>query len=153
MWIQFQIGKQQQYELGAFLRKRYFNLIANDPDNVYVESTNVTRTLLSGAYTMAGMFPTQTNYQHSNRSVKWHLNRIHLIPQIFNRFYHMEQICPAYDQAYAKLLQSHEFKSILEGNRSLIEYLEVHSGQNVNTIRQIKNLHQTLSLERLKGFR
>lgn len=110
------------------------------------------RTALSGAYTMAGMFPTQTNDQNMISSVMLQLTRIHSIPQIFNRFYHMEQICPAYDQAYAKLLKSHEFKSILEGNQTLIEYLEVHSGQNVRTIQQIKNLHQTLSLEQWKGF-
>lgn len=118
------------------------------PDNIYAESTNVKRTLLSAKYTMAGLFQIQNYYPDSSVSAL----AIHTIPNYMNRFFHMHQICPSYDQAYDELLKSEEFTSILRSNQSLIDYLTLHSGQNISTISDIKRLQQTLWIEELKGF-
>lgn len=68
------IGKQQMFELGVYLRRRYYKLL---PDNgkyhvnhVYVESTDTDRTLASAAYTLAAMFPPM-NEQIWHKSLAW----------------------------------------------------------------------------------
>lgn len=70
----FKIGKQEQFELGSYLRKRYSKLIKEDGsynhEQIYVQSTDVDRTLNSAAYLLAGMFPPK-GQQIWNESLIW----------------------------------------------------------------------------------
>lgn len=52
------MGKQQLYELGQYLRRRY-NVILGakySPNKVYIQSTDVDRTLMSAEACLAGLY-------------------------------------------------------------------------------------------------
>lgn len=68
------IGKQQMFELGAYLRQRYFKLLPENgqynANDIYVRSTDVDRTLTSAAYALAAMFPPM-NEQIWDKTLLW----------------------------------------------------------------------------------
>lgn len=64
----------------------------------------------------------------------------------------MKRRCPRYRKAHAEYIQSDEIKSIFKSNRTLIEYIELHAGMQLKTILDIKQLHEALWIENLKGF-
>lgn len=51
-------GKRQLFELGLYLRRRYNNLLGArySPNDVYIQSTDVDRTLMSAQACLAGLF-------------------------------------------------------------------------------------------------
>lgn len=54
-----QKGKQQQYELGQFLRQRYDGFIDSEykRNEIYVLSSDLDRTLMSAEANLAGLYP------------------------------------------------------------------------------------------------
>lgn len=68
------IGKQQMFELGAYLRRRYFKLLPENGqyhvNDIYVQSTDIDRTLNSAAYALAAMFPPM-NEQLWDKTLMW----------------------------------------------------------------------------------
>lgn len=62
------------YKLGSYLRQKYSKLIESDGsynhEQIYVQSTDVDRTLASAAYNLAGMFPPK-GQQIWNEALMW----------------------------------------------------------------------------------
>ncbi|KAJ8944268.1 hypothetical protein NQ318_009645 [Aromia moschata] len=52
-------GKQRHYELGKWFRNRYDSFLPKiySPDDIYVRSSDVDRTLMSAAANLAGLYP------------------------------------------------------------------------------------------------
>ncbi|KAJ8957112.1 hypothetical protein NQ318_007327 [Aromia moschata] len=52
-------GKERQYQLGEWFRKRYSTFLPNEysPKDIRVVSTDVDRTLMSAAANLAGLYP------------------------------------------------------------------------------------------------
>lgn len=155
-WNSLQIGRQQQHELGAYLRRRYINLMPNNGsyhrNNIYVQSTDVDRTLMSAAHNLAGMFPPE-NQQIWNDSLLWQAIPIHTIPQHLDYVLANKKPCPLYDQTYDEYEQSDQIKAILASNASLIQYLDQYVGQKIETICEVKTIYQALWVEQLKHFK
>lgn len=151
----FQIGKQQQYELGTYLRKRYNSVYIENGsysrENIYVQSTDVDRTLMSAAHNLAGMFPPQ-NSQIWNNSLLWQAIPIHTIPQNLDGILTARRPCQFYDQNYKNYEQSTEIQSMLKSHRALMEYLAKHVGNEVNTICDVNTIYNSLWVEQLNNF-
>lgn len=98
-----QIGKQQMYELGAYLRQRYYKLIPDGGqyhvNKVYVQSTDTDRTLNSAAYALSAIFPPM-NEQIWNKSLMWQAIPIHTIPKYLDYILSMDKQCPKYKHAF-----------------------------------------------------
>lgn len=77
---------------------------------------------------------------------------IHTMPEQMDHVLAMKRPCPRYQKAYEEYLQSDEIKSILESNRTMIEYMEKHAGMRFVEIRKIKAFYEALWIEQLKGF-
>ena len=155
-------------------------LIENDGSynskNIYVQSTDVDRTLNSAAYNLAGMFPPK-GQQIWNESLLWQgkdwnsktstliilyslifINfstaiPVHTVPEKLDHILAMKRPCPKYQKAYDEYIESDEIKSIFKNNQTLIEYLELHSGKELKTLFDLKSLNETLWIENLKGFK
>lgn len=68
-------------ELGKWIRKRYNSLI-NDtyqPDEIYVQSTDVDRTLMSAQLNLAGLYPPQKE-QVWDENIHWQPIPVHTKP-------------------------------------------------------------------------
>lgn len=106
---------------------------------------------MSAAHNLAGMFP-PSNQQIWNDSLLWQAIPIHTMPENIDYILAMKRPCPLYIKAHKEYEQSKEIQSILEDNRELIQYLEMHSGLTLDRIIHIKSLYETLWIENLKNL-
>ncbi|KAJ8975475.1 hypothetical protein NQ317_019803 [Molorchus minor] len=142
------VGLQHQFELGKWLRKRYSNFLPEtfSPNNIYVQSTDKDRTLMSAAVNLAGLYP-PTNTEVWNKNIVWRPIPIHTVPEGDDAVLAMKKACPKYDLLYEELLNSTFFRIVDEKNRQLYEYLSEKTGWNITTIRQIETIYSTLLIE------
>lgn len=80
----FQEGKDRHFKLGQLNRERYEGFLSEsyDPDEIYVRSSDVDRTLMSAQCHLAGLYPptNQTN-QTWNPDLIWQPIPVHTIPK------------------------------------------------------------------------
>lgn len=81
-FILLQIGKQQHYHLGKWLRQRYSTLLSKiyNKDEIYVRSTDVDRTLMSALSNLAGLYePSTTDIW--NPAIDWQPIPVHTLTE------------------------------------------------------------------------
>lgn len=144
----FQIGKNQHYELGQWLRQRYSSLLDSSysSSNIYVHSTDVDRAIMSAESNLAGLFP-PTNQQIWNKNIMWQPIPIHTIPRSMDYVLAFQKSCPAFDEELSAVRNSEEFMQLDERLSNLYEYLTKHTGTIVNTIEAIQRINNTLTIE------
>lgn len=107
---------------------------------------------MSAAHNLAGMFPPQ-NEQIWNKDLLWQAIPIHTIASENDYALGMYNTkCPLYEKAYGECEKSDEIQSMLKNHEELIHYLEKHIGRQIENLRQIGALYQTLYVEQLKNF-
>ncbi|XP_077608409.1 prostatic acid phosphatase isoform X3 [Crocuta crocuta] len=75
-----QLGMEQHYELGRYIRERYRTFL-NDSyrrEQVYIQSTDVDRTLMSAMTNLAGLFPPE-GIDVWNPSLRWQPIPVHTL--------------------------------------------------------------------------
>uniref|UniRef100_A0A8C6T5U3 Lysosomal acid phosphatase n=1 Tax=Neogobius melanostomus TaxID=47308 RepID=A0A8C6T5U3_9GOBI len=84
-----QVGMQQHYNLGQFLRKRYTGFLneSYDRHEISVRSTDYDRTLMSAEANLAGLYP-PSGSQVFNPNVKWQPVPVHTVPMAEERSQH-----------------------------------------------------------------
>ncbi|XP_037029743.1 prostatic acid phosphatase-like [Bradysia coprophila] len=144
------LGKQQHYNLGKWLRNRYDNLISDkySKDTVFIRSTDVDRTLMSAEADLAGLFP-PTKDQLWNPSIPWQPIPVHTMPENMDELLAAKKSCPAYDYALKKYKKSEDFVRLNKRFQGLYEYLTEHSGKKVDSPTGVNNLYNNLFIEDL----
>ncbi|XP_031634018.1 prostatic acid phosphatase-like [Contarinia nasturtii] len=148
------VGKEQHYQLGQFFRKRYRKLLENGNylrDFIYVQSTDVDRTLMSAESNLAGLFPPEGNQIWDNQ-IKWQPVPIHTIPEQLDGVLASKRPCARYTMAAKKYQKSQEFQDLLNKYKSLFQYLEQNSGTSIKTLDDAQYLYNTLWIENLKNY-
>lgn len=77
------VGKQQQYELGKYFRRRYEKLLGDgsySPDKVFAVSSELDRTINSASLVLAGLFPPQ-NDEIWNKDLLWNPIPVYIVPR------------------------------------------------------------------------
>lgn len=66
------VGKRQLFDLGLYLRRRYNTLLGEkySPNKVYIQSTDVDRTLMSAEAALSGLF-IPTEEEQWNDRIMW----------------------------------------------------------------------------------
>lgn len=139
--------------MGKYFRQRYEKLIGDGTylaDKIYVQSTDVDRTLMSVESNLAGFFP-PSDSQIWNGDLLWQPIPIHTIPERLDYVLAGKKPCARYNHAMKKYEDSPEFKALLKKFRPLFLYLEQNSGKPMNTINDIQWLYNTLWIEQLKN--
>lgn len=149
----FQAGKQTQYQLGLFLRRRYENLLGDrfEPEKVSVLSSGFDRTINSANVVVMAMFP-PTGNQVWNNDLVWQPIAVHTKPVEMDNLISCDIACKRYVQALEEYQQTPEIKSLIDENRKLFEYLEEHTGQPVRNLNQLKDIQNILEIENSMNF-
>ncbi|CAG7733099.1 unnamed protein product, partial [Allacma fusca] len=77
-------GKEQQFALGQYLRKRYDNFLNDSysPYEIYVQSSNVDRTLMSAEANLAGLYPPNSDISRWSVDIPWQPIPVHAEPLV-----------------------------------------------------------------------
>lgn len=151
----FQVGKQSEYELGLFLKRRYKQLIGDDgkfePKKVSVLSSGFDRTINSATVVLSALFPPISN-QIWNEQLLWNPIAVHSIPSKVDYLISCDIACRRYVKALNEYQQTPEIKSLINKNQKLFEYLEKNTGQPVRNLDQLKDIQNILSIENSMNF-
>lgn len=147
------VGMRQHYELGLWLRQRYISLLKNDysKTDVYVQSTDVDRTLMSVESNLAGLFPPRGS-RTFEPNLKWQPIPVHTVPEHLDHVLAMKKPCPRYDAEFALARNLPEIKALEEQYQTVFKYLSLHTGSEVKTIENAEYIHSTLFIESLKNM-
>nr|CAI5829550.1 unnamed protein product [Callosobruchus analis] len=142
------LGKQQQKELGRWLRQRYQTFLPHkySEKDIYVRSTDVDRTLMSAEANLAGLFPPSAG-QIWDTTLKWQPIPVHTKPEREDALLAAKKPCAKYDILLKKLLASDYFRNISRQNHDLYAYLSRYSGDHVNSLERAEYLYNTLYIE------
>lgn len=142
------LGKQHHYELGQWLRKRYNGLIGDiyTPEDIYIRSTDIDRTLMSAQANLAGLYAPKGK-DIWNPDIAWQPIPVHTEKEKHDKLLAMKKPCPAYETAYKALLASEEFKRIRTKYSQLFEYLTEQTGEKIDSLERAQYLYSALFIE------
>ncbi|XP_055307524.1 prostatic acid phosphatase-like isoform X1 [Sitodiplosis mosellana] len=149
-----QIGVEQAYELGAYLRRRYASLLGDGPhsdDIVYVQSSKQSRTLITGAICLAALlFPSKKD-QILNRDLSWQSLPIYTVSKEEDYILYHGKKCQRYERAFDEYLESPEFTALMARHKKMFRQLQKRSGMEINTFHDAKRLYNVLWIEKLQN--
>lgn len=147
------VGKQQIFELGKYLRRRYHKIIGKSysPKKVHIQSTDYDRTLMSAQVLAAALYP-PSGKQLWSKDLKWQPVPIHTRALNQELILPWQIPCPRFRELIENYRQSDEYKSVIEQYSDLIQRWEVNAGQKLPRIVDVMYLYDTLFVEREKGL-
>ncbi|XP_069703816.1 prostatic acid phosphatase-like [Periplaneta americana] len=143
-------GKQQQYELGQWLRKRYSKFLPEmyNREDIFVRSTDVDRTLMSAESNLAGLYPPR-QWQKWSANISWQPIPIHTVPENMDQVLAGERPCPRYNAEMERVKSSPEMKRFNEEHAELYKYISEKSGAVVHDPESLEYIYNTLFIEDL----
>lgn len=144
-----QIGMQQHFELGQFLRDRYKTLLneSYDRHEILVRSTDYDRTLMSAEANLAGLYP-PSGQQVFKPDLKWQPIPVHTVPQSEERLLSFPlEDCPRYQQLMNETEHTEEFLNVTATYQDIIELVRNKTGLNHTTVETVWSVYDTLFCE------
>lgn len=148
-----QAGKETQYELGKYLRRRYNELLGPgySPQKVYIRSSDTDRTLMSALCNAAGLF-SPSGDQIWEESISWQPVPIHTIPLNEDHLVYQSIPCPKVQKLYDEYMESQQIKELLQRFSDLREFVETHSGKPIKNVVDFVTIYDALEIEHLRGL-
>ncbi|XP_007935637.1 prostatic acid phosphatase [Orycteropus afer afer] len=150
-----QVGMEQHYELGEYLRKRYEKFLNKSykREQVYVRSTDIDRTLMSAMTNLAALFPPE-GISVWNPNLLWQPIPVHTVPISEDGLLYLPfKTCPRFKKLEDETLKSEEFQKRLHPYEDFIESLSKLSGYKSQDISQIwSKVYDPLFCERTHNF-
>lgn len=125
-----ELGTEQQYELGKYLRKRYSGFLNEtySRHEVYVRSTDMDRTLMSAQANLAGLYP-PVGREIWNKNITWRPIPVHTVPlSEDNLLYLPLKNCPRYNKLQNETYTSKEFHNLVDPYKDFINSLQNGTG-------------------------
>ncbi|XP_037029689.1 prostatic acid phosphatase-like [Bradysia coprophila] len=144
------LGKQQEFELGLYIRDRYADFL--DPtyseNDIYVQSSNITRTILSAQAFLTGVYKPETSPDFWTSNLPWNPPfTVHTTPRKVDNLIHANTKCAAFSKHFDAFLQLDEIKEFDRKHKELYDYLSLHSGDNVEKMSDTVPIRDTLWIE------
>ncbi|KAM9307681.1 prostatic acid phosphatase-like [Gastrophryne carolinensis] len=152
-----QLGMEQQYELGKYLRKRYYGFINEtySRQEVFVRSTDMDRTIMSVLVNLAGLFP-PVERQIWNQNFTWQPIPVHTVPlQEDNMLYMSETNCPSYVELQKETYASKELHDLKEPYMDFVKTLQNVTGYSAEQLNDgyiLWTLYDSLLCESLHNY-
>ncbi|XP_040288878.1 prostatic acid phosphatase [Bufo bufo] len=137
-----QLGMEQHYELGKYLRKRYSGFLNEtySRHEVHVRSTDVDRTLMSAQANLAGLYP-PVGRQIWNKNIAWQPIPVHTVPLSEDNLISMPlQNCPLYNKLQIETYASQEYHDLVDPYKDFIYSLQNGTGFSYEELNYLYNL-------------
>jgi len=151
-------GMMQHFVLGEYLRWRYDRFLPRiyNKEDIFIQSSNLDRTIMSAQANLAGMYPPESQQQWNPR-LNWQPIPIHSIPTQYDHILDFSLPCPRYNEEFQNVMKSEYITKVKFENQWLFDYLTENTGKNVETIENVSELYdtffvQTENLMKLPGF-
>ncbi|XP_071371105.1 lysosomal acid phosphatase isoform X2 [Centroberyx affinis] len=144
-----QVGMEQHFELGQFLRKRYQGFLngSYDRHEISVRSTDYDRTLMSAEANLAGLYP-PSGQQIFKSDLKWQPIPVHTVPQDQERLLSFPLgDCPRYKQLMNETEHTEEFINVTNIYKDIIEMVRNETGLNKTNVESVWSVYDTLYCE------
>jgi hypothetical protein len=148
------LGKNMHYNLGKYFRQRYDGFLSKiyKPSEIFVQSSDADRAIMSALSNMAGLFPPTPEDPKSlwNTEIQWQPIPVHTIPKKLDNFINFGATCPRFAELKKEYIQSSPYaRSINEDpeNQQLFEYVSKHTGLSITDFELISDLYDTLKIQ------
>nr|BAN20384.1 acid phosphatase-1 [Riptortus pedestris] len=148
------LGKLQHYKLGQWFRNRYEHLLPEgkySPSLIYIQSTDMDRTIMSALSNLAGLFPPDNAEEWFNK-IPWQPIPVHTTPEKLDKVLAMKYPCPKFEAEYRALLKSKEIMEFNKRHQELYDYVAKHTGLVVDGPVQLEYLYSTLLIEAMNNY-
>ncbi|XP_063242510.1 uncharacterized protein LOC134542291 [Bacillus rossius redtenbacheri] len=124
-----EIGEEQHYRLGSYLRQRYSDLLplTYNYNDTHIRSTDVDRTLVSARCNLEGLYP-PTEKTLSQPSIKFQAIPIHTETQSNDDLLLPFDNCAKYTSLVSLLKQSREYQCVMETTADVQREVSAHAG-------------------------
>ncbi|KAK7084499.1 hypothetical protein SK128_021475, partial [Halocaridina rubra] len=143
-------GKEMHYALGKWLRNRYDGFINKRwiPEEVYIRSTDVDRTLMSAACNLAAFYyPDKVD--RFDDGLAWMPTPIHTAPLTQDDLLAVDDSCPRIKKELELQENLPIVKNVTDESQKLFKFLSEMSGENITSIIDVDYLYDTLRIEAL----
>lgn len=142
-----QVGRQQPFELGLYMRQKYAGFLSStfDENEVYAQSSNISRTIMSAESFLAGMFSPENPAMQSFP--------VHTTPRKLDNLIHANTKCEAWTKHFDAVMESDEIKEFNRKHAALYEYLSLHSGDTIQKMADTVSIQDTLMIEAIHNRR
>ncbi|CAM4516391.1 unnamed protein product [Lepidochelys olivacea] len=153
------IGMQQQYELGQYMRKRYSNFLnaTYNRHEIFIQSTDYDRTIMSAQVYLAGLFPPVAN-QIWNPQILWQPIPVHTMPLSQDHMLHFPSSnCPCFDELQNETQASWQLQNKLQPYMGFLKTMAANTGYDVDSLKQLNkfktwNTYDTLLCESIHNY-
>ncbi|XP_059831352.1 lysosomal acid phosphatase-like isoform X4 [Hypanus sabinus] len=148
-----QVGMKQHYALGQYLRHRYNTFLNSSYDRheVYVQSTDIDRTLMSAQVNLAGLYIPQ-GHQIFHPDVKWQPIPVHTVPVEQDEFLKFpRKNCPRFQKLLEETMNSREVREKIQKNTDFLNMVSNNTKMNVTMLNEWK-VYDTLFCEKTHNF-
>lgn len=144
-----QVGKQQQFELGQYIRDRYSTFLNNSYSerDIYVQSSDIDRTIMSAEAFLASLYKPKKPTDIWNTHLPWQPIPVHTTSLQTDHLIVADRPCDAFTESYHELMNSDKIKEFNEKHASLYKYLTLHSGNIAETMGDAVSIRDTLMIE------
>lgn len=144
------MGKQTQYKLGKYLRRRYDKLIGPgySAEKVYIRSSDTDRTLMSALCNAAGLF-SPSNKEMWKPTLHWQPVPIHTIPLDGDNLVYQGNTCERSTLLTDEYSDRPELRQKYYG---LMKYLEKKSGSKMSKPIDMHDVFDPIYIEHLRGL-
>lgn len=101
---------------------------------------------MSAQANLAGLYPPKGD-QIWHENIQWQPIPIRTVPEKLDYWLNSVAPCEAHEYLMKKLINTDEFITIRNKYKLLFEYIAKHSGQPINTLQDVENVHDTLLVE------
>ncbi|XP_044755300.1 testicular acid phosphatase homolog [Coccinella septempunctata] len=125
-------GVAEMYDTGKWLRKKYTPFLSEkyDPNQIYAQSLDYDRCIMTGEATLAGLYPPISD-EIWNPNIRWQPTPIHISPVNQDIVVNMNA-CPTRLNESAIIRQTKTFKQINETYAGLFNYISNKSGSPID---------------------
>lgn len=115
---------------------------------MYIQSTDVDRTIMSAQANLAGLFY-PFDEEIWNENIRWQPVPVHVIPTDSDYVLFVGKNCPKFNDAVKQYTKtSKEVQRIYSEYSELFAYWSKMCGSDIKTIDDVYKLHKTLEVER-----